>query len=207
MASDGGSSNLPPGIPPGAKEVDLNNLPPEIANDAALMQQLQQSGVKKFSKTPEGSEKGRHAFTHNGNTVYEWEQDLEEVNVWIKPPPGVTTQHLDIKISHGHVRVGIKGNPPFLDEDTGGEIVLAESFWSFQDGEITINFQKMRKGQTWMSALKGHGQLDPLAQQEDQKRLMLERFAQENPGFDFSNASFNGQVPDARSFMGGVKYN
>lgn len=28
----------------------------------------------------------------------------------------------------------------------------------------------------------------------------------QNPGFDFSGAEFNGQVPDARSFMGGVKY-
>lgn len=28
----------------------------------------------------------------------------------------------------------------------------------------------------------------------------------QNPGFDFSGADFNGQVPDARSFMGGVKY-
>jgi hypothetical protein len=35
---------------------------------------------------------------------------------------------------------------------------------------------------------------------------MLERFTEENPGFDFSNAEFNGNVPDARNFMGGVKY-
>ena len=28
----------------------------------------------------------------------------------------------------------------------------------------------------------------------------------QNPGFDFSGAEFNGEVPDARSFMGGVKY-
>ncbi|GMH69215.1 hypothetical protein TrRE_jg11090 [Triparma retinervis] len=27
-----------------------------------------------------------------------------------------------------------------------------------------------------------------------------------NPGFDFRNAEFNGQVPDARNFMGGVGY-
>jgi hypothetical protein len=33
---------------------------------------------------------------------------------------------------------------------------------------------------------------------------MLERFQAENPGFDFSDASFNGQtVPDASTFMGG----
>jgi hypothetical protein len=35
---------------------------------------------------------------------------------------------------------------------------------------------------------------------------MLERFAEENPGFDFSNAEFNGNVPEARNFMGGIKY-
>lgn len=28
----------------------------------------------------------------------------------------------------------------------------------------------------------------------------------QHPGFDFSSAEFNGQVPDARSFMGGVKH-
>ena len=36
---------------------------------------------------------------------------------------------------------------------------------------------------------------------------MLERFQEENPGFDFSGASFNGQVPDPKNFMGGVGYN
>lgn len=49
-------------------------------------------------------------------------------------------------------------------------------------------------------------QLDPLAQEEARKQMMLERFQQENPGFDFSNAEFNGAAPDPRTFMGGVKY-
>jgi hypothetical protein len=130
------------------------------------------------------------------------------LNIWIRPPPGVQASHLDIKISHARVRVGIKGNPPFLDHETGGEVIVADSFWSVDvaEGEITINLQKMKKGETWLAAFKGHGELDPLTQEEDKKRLMLERFAEENPGFDFSNADFNGQVPDARSFMGGVKY-
>ena len=35
---------------------------------------------------------------------------------------------------------------------------------------------------------------------------MLERFQEENPGFDFSNAQFNGQAPNPRDFMGGVNY-
>lgn len=36
---------------------------------------------------------------------------------------------------------------------------------------------------------------------------MLERFQEEHPGFDFSDADFNGKVPEAREFMGGIKYN
>jgi hypothetical protein len=168
--------------------------------------QLSQPPIK---QTPKGSEKGRHAFMHDGRTIYEWDQSLDEMNMWIRPPPGVTAKHLAIDIKHQHISVGIKGNPPFLNEDTGGEVIVAESFWSLDptEGEITINLQKMRKGEMWESALKGHGELDPLTKEEDKKKLMLERFTEENPGFDFSNAEFNGQIPDARKFMGGVKYN
>jgi hypothetical protein len=36
--------------------------------------------------------------------------------------------------------------------------------------------------------------------------MMLERFQEEHPGFDFSGAEFNGSVPEARDFMGGIKY-
>jgi hypothetical protein len=49
-------------------------------------------------------------------------------------------------------------------------------------------------------------QLDPLALQEAQKKVMLERFGEEHPGFDFSGAEFNGMAPDPRTFMGGVSY-
>jgi len=53
----------------------------------------------------------------------------------------------------------------------------------------------------------GRAQVDPYTQSEVQKSLMLERFQEENPGFDFSGASFNGAVPDPKTFMGGVGYN
>ncbi len=50
--------------------------------------------------------------------MYEWEQSLDEVNVYIAPPPGVTAAALDIKIEVSHLRIGLKGNPPFLDVRT-----------------------------------------------------------------------------------------
>jgi len=38
-----------------------------------------------------------------------------------------------------------------------------------------------------------------------QKKLLLERFQEEHGGFDFSDAQINGNVPDPRTFMGGIK--
>ena len=77
-------------------------------------------------------------------------------------------------------------------------------------GEITVNLQKMNKAEAWSCALKGHKAADPsldeFTHHEAKKKMMLERFQEEHPGFDFSNAEFNGEVPDARSFMDGVKH-
>ncbi|KAJ1453724.1 HSP20-like chaperone [Pelagophyceae sp. CCMP2097] len=158
--------------------------------------------------TEKGSEVGRYQFKHEGRTVYEWEQSLEDVNLYIRSPAGMTKDMVECTITPNHLKLGISGNPPFLDEATGGPVVRAESYWMLRDGEINIVFQKMRKGETWESALRGRGgaAVDPLTRQEIQKELMLERFQEENPGFDFRGAEFNGAVPDPRGFMGGIKY-
>ena len=74
------------------------------------------------------------------------------------------------------------------------------------DGELVIYMSKMRKGETWEAALATRGKVDPFTRQEIQRELMIERFQEEHPGFDFRSAEFNGQVPDPRAFMGGVKY-
>lgn len=50
-----------------------------------------------------------------GQLIYEWDQTLEEVNVYISPPPGVKANDIDCQITTSSVRVGLKGNPPFLE--------------------------------------------------------------------------------------------
>ena len=49
--------------------------------------------------------------------------------------------------------------------------------------------------------------IDPFVKQEMQRTMLLERFQEKNPGFDFRDAKFNGEVPDSQTFMGGVGYN
>ena len=54
------------------------------------------------------------------------------------------------------LQVGVKGNPPFLNEDLFGKILTDESFWLIEDDELHIQLIKMKKGETWNSALMGH---------------------------------------------------
>lgn len=57
----------------------------------------------------------RLRFEHNGQLIYEWEQNLDEVLIYVRPPPGVTGKMIDCKITKTHLTLGIKGNPPFID--------------------------------------------------------------------------------------------
>ena len=268
------------------------------------------AGAAGMASAKMGKFENRQKFEHNGQTVYEWEQSMEEVLIYIVPPPGVKARDIECKITVTHLTLGMKGNPPFLNHDTGGLVVIDESMWTLgaccaqrslarslaaacggdvgtraegagatalqwwqqlpplpaalalactmpcsscthtasgtsqsapvcpnpsalpltpsaaaarspptrattaslpaanppDEGEIEINLQKVKKGETWNSALAGHESLDPFTKGEVQKKMMLERFQEENPGFDFSGAEFSGSAPDPRKFMGGVKY-
>jgi hypothetical protein len=75
--------------------------------------------------------KGRTPFIYNENVVYEWEQTLEEVLIYIKAPeclleknreevrknlkPGQQLPKLDVVFSPTNLKVGLKGFPAYLD--------------------------------------------------------------------------------------------
>ena len=176
--------------------------------------------------------KQRFEYRHAGLLIYEWEQSLEEVNIYIYPPRDISASMLNIVIDFNSVVVGLKGSAPFISEQTAGIVKVIESTWTFQDGELNICLQKMKKGELWEFALKGHSSSSPNLNSADieilKKQFILERFQQEvcsmlycnkfllitinltygylqHPGFDFSNADIYGKIPDAREFMGGIK--
>ena len=60
----------------------------------------------------------RHAYVHQGRTIYEWDQTLSELNLYLQLPPGVKAKQLFVDISSSHLRIGIKPNPPYLDVRT-----------------------------------------------------------------------------------------
>ncbi|XP_026191641.1 nudC domain-containing protein 2-like [Cyclospora cayetanensis] len=150
--------------------------------------------------------RGRIPVCVQGRLLYEWEQDLTDVHLFLLPPPQTKAKSISVKITPTRLSVGLLGKPALFDEDLFSTVDTSASFWMLEDGELHIQLGKMRKGEIWKSAMRGHGVLNPLATEEVQKKLMLERFGEEHPGFDFSNATFSGAAPDPRSFMGGISY-
>ncbi|XP_077222509.1 HSP20-like chaperones superfamily protein isoform X4 [Tasmannia lanceolata] len=147
----------------------------------------------------------RHSFLHGDQKVFDWDQTLEEVNMYIPLPTNAPPKIFYCKIQSKHVEVGIKGNPPYLNHDLACPVKTDSSFWTLEDGTMHITLQKRDKRQTWSSPISGQGQLDPYATDLEQRRLMLQRFQEENLGFDFSQAQFTGNCPDPRTFMGGIR--
>ncbi|CAD6212018.1 unnamed protein product [Miscanthus lutarioriparius] len=72
----------------------------------------------------------RHTFVHNGQKVFEWDQTLEEVNMYIELPKGVPTKLFRCTIKASHVEVGICGNPPYLNHDLTHPVKTDSSFWT-----------------------------------------------------------------------------
>jgi CS domain len=114
----------------------------------------------------------------------------------------------------------IDDNNFFLDEPTYGTVDIHNSTWTWENDILTVELFKANKGVVWRAVTLGcdnnnnnnntnvntAAQLDPFQLEQEQKRLLLERWQEENPGMDFRNAEFNGSVPDPRTFMGGVRY-
>jgi hypothetical protein len=57
----------------------------------------------------------RHKFLFEGRTIYEWDQTLGEVNIYVQLPPDAKARDLDIAIESKHLRIGIKNTKPYLD--------------------------------------------------------------------------------------------
>ncbi|RMZ57462.1 hypothetical protein APUTEX25_004296 [Auxenochlorella protothecoides] len=121
-----------------------------------------------------------HAYVHNCQKVYEWNQTLSDINIFIDLPPGARAK--DLAVSFTTAR---------LTKDLAGAIKVSDSLWTVEDGILVLQLVKAQTGVTWPAAIAGH-EVSPDVQTTDQKRLMLERFQAEHPGFDFSQAEFNG---------------
>lgn len=171
---------------------------------------------------------GRYFFLYNNARIYEWEQKLSEVIVYVTAPPieNLSKQTIDCQITPNHVKLGLKGQNQyyFIDETTYETVEVGKSFWCIEEVETTtsdtpnnlqtvkmivIYLHKANKAKVWENVFVGKFPgvaLDPLQVENEKRRLLLERYGEEHAGFDFRDANISGSVPDPRTFMGGVAH-
>jgi len=76
-------------------------------------------------------------------------------------------------------------------------VKVKESYWSIEDGnKLTVELTKTKSHDSWTCVVKGKDEIDTFTKESMDKRMLLERFQAENPGFDFSGAEFSGNMPE-----------
>jgi hypothetical protein len=101
----------------------------------------------------------RIKYEHQGRVVYEWEQSLEEIHCYIAPPPGIAARQFDIHIAAKHLRVGIKGNPPFLDVRARPQLPIAPAILRLLTRGVFSQLARLSRGRYIPSFLSKRARL------------------------------------------------
>ena len=130
-----------------------------------------------------------------------WDQTLTEVTVCVDVNKSIKRDSIRIEISPRKLRVCVS-DLVLLEGSLFGIVDTSESTWTFTDHCITVMLEKGLRAQVWKCLFVGDQDLNCMQLDDVKRKLLLERFGAENPGFDFSGAVFSGSsVPDPRTFM------
>jgi len=132
-------------------------------NEAGLSAADKEAAIAFAAK--EGKFEKRKKVTFQGREVYQWEQDMEEVHIFVQPPKGVTAKQIHCVIEPTHLKLGLsnltRGSAMpqwYIDEDTFSLVDVSQSLWMWEDeGVVHIQLQKSHVAETWLSALRGRG--------------------------------------------------
>ena len=78
--------------------------------------------------------------------IYEWDQQLDEVNIYVPLPENLPSRILYCTIKTQHLELGIKGNPPYLSVCTPHPSMIT-SFWLLCIAYVAV------KALDWLSLL------------------------------------------------------
>ncbi|XP_003388155.1 PREDICTED: nudC domain-containing protein 2-like [Amphimedon queenslandica] len=123
-----------------------------------------------------------------------WSQTIDEVFIEVNVREGTRSKDIKFNITPSKLSLRVSGELLF-EGKLAGNIVADESVWTLEDRKL-IRLVLVKSGREasncWQSLLIGQYECDPLVFNEMEKKLTLERFQRENPGFDFSGADISG---------------
>ncbi|XP_055933021.1 nudC domain-containing protein 2-like [Argiope bruennichi] len=123
-----------------------------------------------------------------------WWQTVAEVFVEVNIPPGTPGKDCKVIIQPKHIECRVKDKVIFSG-NLFKTVQADECTWSVEERQrILILLEKAEKFESenlWVSLLDHQFLADPLTQNSMLKKLDLEKFQMEHPGFDFSGADLS----------------
>ncbi|XP_028668578.1 nudC domain-containing protein 2 [Erpetoichthys calabaricus] len=123
-----------------------------------------------------------------------WYQTMEEVFLEVNVPPGTSAKEIKCTLGSRQITLYVKGHE-VIKGNLFASTIADEGTWTLEDKKLVrIVLMKSHReaGNCWTSLLEDMYSADPWVQDQMQKKLTLERFHRENPGFDFSGAEISG---------------
>lgn len=123
-----------------------------------------------------------------------WWQTVSEVLIEVNIPDGTPGKQCKVIITPKHIECRVLDKVIFKGA-TFKPVHPEESTWTVEDRKkIMILLEKAEKYDNqnlWVSLLEGQYSANPLQQNEMLKKMDLEKFQTEHPGFDFSGAELS----------------
>ncbi|XP_073476934.1 nudC domain-containing protein 2 [Aquarana catesbeiana] len=123
-----------------------------------------------------------------------WYQTMEEVFIEVQVPAGTQSRDVRCRLGIRDLTLAVR-DKQILEGRLYDSTKSDESTWTLEDKKlirIVLTKSNRDAGNCWPSLLEGEYSADPWLQDQMQKKLTLERFQRENPGFDFSGAEISG---------------
>ncbi|CAN6452551.1 unnamed protein product [Victoria cruziana] len=182
LFKDEGAERKIRGIVSAAKEKDAQERKKKAEEErkAASAEKRRKEAEPKAEKKPEngkadqGKESGRNPNSENGLDLesYSWTQTLSEVTVNVPVPRGTKSRFVVCEIKRSHLKVGLKGQPPIIDEDLYMPVKVDDCFWSIEDEKaISILLTKHNGMEWWKSLTKGGPEIDTQKVEPENSKL------------------------------------
>lgn len=171
-------------------------------------------------------------FDEKGGVVHcatpwgRWWQTVSEVHIEVMVPQGTKGKSCKVELKATYIKVTVL-NDAVIDGALFSNVLIDDLIWTLEDNRmlyiILMKGDVKTKETMWEGLLKDNYLADPWLLHEISKKLDLERFQIENPGFDFRSARMakgNDQVKQSKinewnerqdelkekgTFVGGVK--
>lgn len=138
----------------------------------------------------------RHKVTDSqGITLYEWEQDLDDIKMYIMLQPNFPTQEIECIINPTTFSLRLKGDKIYLIKGTFQyRVKHSTSYWYVDDNCLEILINKMDKGSAWEHVIVEHPKISYKLFDETKRKLLLQRYQETHNGMDFTNAEVGGEL-------------